>query len=132
MPNINETDKVSGQYGRTTLGRYNSIFIGGIAHELGHALSMPHNTERPDMAPWGKSLMGSGNRTYGEEFRTIEVDESKGKGSFLPFADALRLASHPSFSGSIKGFDGEPNAKLSDVKITHRRQKHRLFGARAG
>ena len=118
ITNVEEAAKVTGQYGKTTLGRYNSIFIGGIAHELGHALSMPHNVERPDMAAWGKSLMGSGNRTYGEELRGDVNSESKGKGSFLPFADALRLASHPSFSGSIKGFDLPANAKLNDIKIS--------------
>lgn len=118
ITNVKEEDKVSGQYGKTTLGRFNSIFIGGIAHELGHALSMPHDVERPDQAGWGKALMGSGNRTYGEELRSVEVNESKGKGSFLPLADALRLASHPSFSGSIKGLNLPANAKLSDVKIT--------------
>lgn len=118
LTDISEENKVTGQYGKTTLARYNSIFIGGIAHELGHAISMPHNTERPDQAAWGKALMGSGNRTYGEELRTVEVSESRGKGSFLPLADALRLASHPSFSGSIKGFDLSANAQFSDVKIT--------------
>ncbi len=118
LADISEENKVSGQYGKTTLARYNSIFIGGIAHELGHAISMPHNIERPDQAGWGKALMGSGNRTYGEELRTVEVNESKGKGSFLPLADALRLASHPSFSGSVKGFDVGANAKFSDIKIT--------------
>lgn len=118
LNDISEENKVSGQYGKTTLARYNSIFIGGIAHELGHAISMPHNVERPDQAGWGKALMGSGNRTYGEELRTVEVNESNGKGSFLPLADALRLASHPSFSGSVKGFDVGANAKFSDIKIT--------------
>lgn len=116
---VSDPNKVrSGQYGFITLGRYSSIFIGGIAHELGHALSMPHNKERPDQAAWGKSLMGSGNRTYGEELRGDINTESKGKGSFLPLADALRLASHPSFCGSIKGFDGESNVKLSEVKYS--------------
>ena len=118
LTDVSEADKVTGQYGTTTLGHYNSIFIGGIAHELGHALSMPHSLERPDQAAWGKALMGSGNRTYGEELRTIEVKESKGKGTFLPFANALRLASHPSFSGSIKGFDEKANAEFSQVKLS--------------
>ncbi len=30
-----------GEYGRISLGRHNSIFIGGIAHELGHASACP-------------------------------------------------------------------------------------------
>lgn len=115
---VSDADKVqSGQYGFITLAHYDSIFIGGIAHELGHALSMPHDLERPDQAGWGKALMGSGNRTYGEELRGDTGTESKGDGTFLPFADALRLASHPSFCGSIKGFDGVSNAKLTDVKL---------------
>ncbi len=117
--NVSEADKVhSGQYGFITMAHYDSIFIGGIAHELGHALSMPHDLERPDQAAWGKALMGSGNRTYGEELRGDTNTESKGGGTFLPFADALRLASHPSFCGSIKGFDGVSNAQLTDVKFT--------------
>jgi hypothetical protein len=86
-----------GQYGRISLGKHNSIFIGGIAHELGHALGLPHCRERPDEAARGTALMGSGNRTYGDEER------GEGKGSFLTLAHALRLASHPQFSGSIKG-----------------------------
>ncbi|RYX84126.1 glycosyl hydrolase [bacterium] len=119
LTDVSEANKVhSGQYGFITLGHYSSIFIGGIAHELGHALSMPHDLERPDQAGWGKSLMGSGNRTYGEELRGDANTESKGHGSFLPFSEALRLASHPSFSGSIKGIDGEPNANLSEVKYS--------------
>ncbi|BCM92713.1 hypothetical protein IAD21_04595 [Abditibacteriota bacterium] len=116
---VTEANKVqSGQYGHITMAHYDSIFIGGIAHELGHALSMPHDLERPDQAGWGKALMGSGNRTYGEELRGDTNTESKGGGTFLPFADALRLASHPSFCGSIKGFDGISNVKLTDVKYS--------------
>lgn len=32
-----------GQYGHISLGRYNSIFIGGVCHELGHALGLPQS-----------------------------------------------------------------------------------------
>jgi NPCBM/NEW2 domain len=101
------------QYGNISVGRYNSIFIGGIVHELGHALSMPHNRERKDQRElWGTALMGSGNRTYGEDLR------GEGKGTFLTLGEAMRLASHPMFSGSVKGFQGKPNVKLDDVKIS--------------
>ena len=119
LSDISEANKVhNSEYGHINLAHYNSIFIGGIAHELGHALSMPHNKERSDQAAWGLSLMGAGNRTYGEDLRTESVRESKGRGSFLVLADALRMASHPSFSNSLKGFDGKPNAVFSDVKLT--------------
>jgi hypothetical protein len=100
-----------GQYGRISLGKHNSIFIGGIAHELGHALGLPHCRERPDEAVHGTALMGSGNRTYGDELR------GEGRGSFLTLAHALRLASHPQFSGSLKGFAVEPRGSFDDMAV---------------
>jgi len=100
------------QYGRISPGRYNSIFIGGVIHELGHALGLPHHRERPDQkALWGTALMGSGNRTFGEDRR------GEGGGTFLTLAEALRLASHPIFCGSVKGFELKANARLMDVKL---------------
>lgn len=86
-----------GQYGRITIGRHNSIFIGGVIHELGHALSLPHCRERQDEAVRGTALMGSGNRTYGEQLR------GEGLGSFLTQAHALRLAAHPVFRSQVTG-----------------------------
>lgn len=109
----NRGDNVrDGQYGNISLGRYNSIFIGGVAHELGHALGLPHNMERQDeRAAFGTALMGIGNRTYGEELR------GEGKGSFITLAHGLRLASHPMFSGSIKGMELAPNATPQNLRI---------------
>jgi hypothetical protein len=100
-----------GQYGRISLGKHNSIFIGGIAHELGHALGLPHCRERPDEAVRGTALMGSGNQTYGDELR------GEGKGSFLTLAHALRLASHPQFSGSVKGLGTAVRGSLTDLAV---------------
>ncbi len=101
-----------GQYGRISVGKYNSIFIGGVCHELGHALGLPHNMEREDeRKKTGTSLMGSGNRTYGEQRRR------EGLGSFLSLADGLRLASHPLFVSSEKGIDLPGSAKITDVEI---------------
>ena len=101
-----------GQYGRISLGKHNSIFIGGIAHELGHALGLPHNKQRPDeQAAFGTALMGSGNRTYGDQLR------GEGRGSFLTLAHAMRLASHPQFSGSIKGLHAPARASFSGFDL---------------
>ncbi|WP_140937053.1 discoidin domain-containing protein [Sphingobacterium lumbrici] len=43
--------------------------LGGLMHELGHALNLPHNKERESRAKspnYGTALMGSGNGTYGK------------------------------------------------------------------
>ena len=85
-----------GEYGDMSLGKHMTIFIGGIAHELGHAFALPHCGERWDEKTLGTSLMGAGNHTYREERR------AEGKGSFLTMASAMRLAGRPLFNGSAK------------------------------
>jgi hypothetical protein len=100
-----------GEYGRISLGKHNSIFIGGMAHELGHALGLPHCRGSADENQSGTALMGSGNRTYGDEIR------NEGKGTFLSRAHALRLASHPQFSNSLKDFGRKERAIFRDLKV---------------
>ena len=85
------TPLFDGEYGNITIGKHNSIFIGGVVHELGHALSLPHCRQRNDEAVRGTALMGSGNRTFQEQVR------GEGLGTFLTQANALRLAAHPVF-----------------------------------
>ena len=111
--NLSLTEPIiqDGQYGRISLGKHNSIFIGGIAHELGHALGLPHCKARPDEAVRGTALMGSGNRSYGDELR------GEGRGSFLTLAHALRLAAHPQFSRSMKGLKTDATAAIDHLSI---------------
>jgi hypothetical protein len=89
------------EYGAMSLGRFNIIFVGGIAHELGHAFALPHCGERWDEKTLGVSIMGAGNHTYREE------RVGKGPGSFLTMASAMRLAGRPLFNGSDKGMTEE-------------------------
>lgn len=44
-------------------------YIGGLLHELGHGLNLPHNKEKASeigLSTRGTALMGSGNYTYGK------------------------------------------------------------------
>jgi len=111
--NLSKTEPMllDGEYGRISLGKHNSIFIGGIAHELGHALGLPHCRARDDEAVRGTALMGAGNRTYADEQR------GEGKGTFLTLANALRLASHPQFSGSVTGMLDNPQGTFADLAV---------------
>ncbi len=101
-----------GQYGNISLGRYNSIFIGGVAHEMGHALGLPHNCERKDEHEiFGAALMGKGGHSYGEESR------GEGKGAFLTLATGLRLTTHPLFSGTNQSREARGNTTITDIRI---------------
>ncbi len=112
-----------GEYGRISLGKHNSIFIGGIAHELGHGLGLPHCWgHEEEVAAHGTALMGSGNRTYFDELR------DEGEGSFLALASALRLASHPQFSGSVKGLNLPASATFSEMKVRNQARGFELSG----
>lgn len=110
---VEDQQLVDRQYGKISLGKYNSIFVGGVCHELGHALGLPHCKEAGvDRTARGTSLMGGGNRTYGDELR------GAGRGSFLTLPDALKLAGHPQFSGSIKQIDTKASATFSELRLS--------------
>jgi hypothetical protein len=86
-----------GYYGQPcSLGEFNSHYIGGVAHELGHAFGLPHDCECSHDQHRGYSLMGCGNHSYGQEQR------GEGNGTFLSAASALPLSVHPLFTGRTK------------------------------
>jgi hypothetical protein len=80
-----------GWYNRPcTIGEFNTHYLGGIAHELGHALGLPHDAGSLAEQAHGHSLMGDGNHFYRGELR-------KSPGAFLSAASARQLATHPLF-----------------------------------
>jgi hypothetical protein len=108
-----------GQYGHISVGRYNSIFVGGVVHELGHALGLPHCVEAPsETATRGHALMGSGNRTMGEELR------GEGRGTFLTLGHALKLLTHVQFSGSVKRMTEAANVTWSSIGVATDKDGH--------
>lgn len=70
-PRLLSSTAPGGYYHRPcSLGQFNTHYIGGVAHELGHALGLPHERERSEaQTRRGTSLMGAGNHSYGQELR---------------------------------------------------------------
>ena len=101
-----------GEYGDESLGKFNTIFIGGIAHELGHAFSLPHCGERADERLRGHSLMGMGNHYYREELR------EEGPGAFLPMASTMKLAARPLFSKIDQAGAQKPALVRSELQLS--------------
>ncbi len=89
-----------------SIGEFNTHYIGGIAHELGHALTLPHDCElTTENLELGYALMGGGNHTFGRELR------NEGKGAFLTYSEALRLSVVPAITGQ------EPQRRPVDVEL---------------
>jgi hypothetical protein len=100
------------EWGNESPGKFNTIFIGGIAHEMGHAFSLPHCGARRDEKARGTSLMGSGNHNYREELR------NEGPGTFLTMASAMRLAGRPLFSKSDKDVGLRPRLDKATFNLS--------------
>lgn len=91
------------------VGPANSALIGGIAHELGHGLGLPHSDEPASEKSFGESLMASGNYTWQQEKRGAK------RGSYLLDTDAMLLIARPPFTGRVRDFDKQPKAQIKDV-----------------
>ncbi|MBE0536151.1 MAG: hypothetical protein IH624_10825 [Phycisphaerae bacterium] len=96
--------------GPCSIGKFNSHYIGGVAHELGHAFGLPHACQRKADADRGTALMGHGNHTYGQELRT------EGLGTFLTETSAMVLAYTRPFAGDLKGARRSPRCELVELK----------------
>ncbi len=95
--------------GPCSLGQFNSHYIGGFAHELGHAFGLPHDKETSEERRTGISLMGSGNHTFGNELRGEKPS------TILSRATAVALARQPLFRGGREGLGGPISSSLSDL-----------------
>jgi len=95
-----------------TLGGYNVTYIGGVAHEFGHALGLPHNEQtKEQLEELGYTLMGSGNyHMFGER-------AGQDTGAFLSKAHATILSSHPLFKRNTDDIDVDANAVCKFLEI---------------
>jgi hypothetical protein len=106
-----------------TLARFNTTYVGGAIHELGHGMSLPHNLATKEEAKRGTALMGAGNYTYRKEWRDA------GQGSFLTHAHALRLLVHPLFSGTSQQCKESPKLKFKKFSLSHKDNTIQIRGA---
>ncbi len=107
-PNLLPSKKSGGYYGGPcSIGQFNTHYIGGIAHEMGHAFGLPHDHEIPFTKNQERSLMGAGNHTYGQELR------GEGPGTFLTLASGTRLLYTRAFVGDLKDAAVHPQCRLT-------------------
>lgn len=85
-----------------TLAKFNTFYLGGIAHELGHGLGLPHNREKEwERQQFGTSLMGGGLTITGDSMETITTDPAAVNSVTINFGnDTDRLT-----IGGTTGFD---------------------------
>ncbi len=95
-----------------TVAKFNSMYLGGTAHELGHGLGLPHDSGSAGERRFGTSLMGGGNLTYRQEVW------GGGKPVYLSRGSALQLISHPLITGSDKGRWDTVGGGFGDVTFT--------------
>jgi hypothetical protein len=104
-----------------TIAKFNSWYLGGIAHELGHGLGFPHDNGGPDEAP-GVALMGGGNLHYRENLWGGR------RPSYLSLATALRFVAHPLVTQSNKARWQSADARFEDLTASAEKGILRLAG----
>ncbi len=93
-----------------TVARFNTKYLGGTAHELGHGLGLPHDDGSPPERRFGVSLMGVGNLSYRSDIWGTEPT------AYLSRATALRLVAHPLITGSDRGRWDDPGGRFDNLR----------------
>ncbi|MES2696086.1 MAG: NPCBM/NEW2 domain-containing protein [Verrucomicrobiota bacterium] len=105
---------------------FNTLYLGGVAHELGHGLGLPHDSGHADEKRFGTSLMGLGNHTY-------RNDRWGGRDpAFLSRSSALQLAAHPLVTGSNRGRDKPVRGAFDQIQFANRDRTLQISGKTTG
>ena len=99
-----------------SVAEFNSWYVGGIAHEMGHIFGLPHDYGHPtEFESSGISLMGQyGSRHYREYLWGGKIS------SFFSAASILQLISHPIFAKSSKSNNIRKNLNLPGLEIENK------------
>lgn len=102
---------------RLTLGQFNVKMIGGVAHEFGHGLGLPHNKEtKEESESRGTAIMGAGNYAYRQERLG-----KRPHGAFLTPAHAFILSLHPLFNGRVPADFEVPDVFIENLEFEIRK-----------
>lgn len=109
-----------------SVAEFNTKYLGGAIHELGHGLGLPHDNGGAPERAFGVSLMGVGNLDYRRDVWGSRPN------AYLARASALRLASHPLVTGSDRGRWDETNGQFESLGVEGRPGTLRIKGSAAG
>ncbi len=110
-PKLLASTEPGGWYGGPcSIGEFNSHYIGGVAHELGHAFGLPHACQTKADRHKGAALMGHGNHTYGQQLR------NEGPGTFLTQTSAMMLARTRPFAGDLPDGKQQPVCEITEIQ----------------
>ncbi len=106
--------------GSSTLSTRATTYIGGLLHELGHGLNLPHNKEKvSDISNTNKgtALMGAGNYTYGNT------------PTFLTEASCAILNNNQIFNTNNDHFYTGASARIETIQATYINGNLNITGA---
>jgi F5/8 type C domain len=87
----------------TAKGNLATVYIGGMAHEMGHGLNLPHNRTKVSEVALGTLLMGNGNYTYGKTATSLSA------------ADAAILNNNQVFNDGNLSYYGPLSATITSL-----------------
>ncbi|HTM99932.1 MAG TPA: discoidin domain-containing protein [Pedobacter sp.] len=99
-------------------GKRFSVWYGGLIHELGHGLNLPHNRHKVSEASdpnKGMALMWAGNGTLGIS------------PTFLTAADAAILNVNQIFNNNTNSYYGSVTAGISNIKAEYSAAKNAII-----
>lgn len=105
---------------KTREGQLLTKWYGGLAHELGHGLNLPHNHQTAsDGKKYGTALMGAGNYTFGTS------------PTFLTSASCALLDACEVFSvtPAQKFYEGRPEVEIKDTAISFKGDQILISGS---
>lgn len=105
---------------KTREGQLLTKWYGGLAHELGHGLNLPHNHQTAsDGKKYGTALMGAGNYTFGTS------------STFLTPASCALLDACEVFSvtPAQKFYEGRPEVEIKDTAISFKGDQILISGS---